>query len=237
MTARINIVHKLYDRKGNVSGYMVKDGHGTPGEYRVYDAEGDFLYGIVDRQPWTVFRILDRDGRLTYVGLTRSKHLRKRLEPLGVKAQYLTPSLLGAILGEEEYPTRRGTLIAKEYPNRQQAEDAEKRYVRQMFPKSKYELSTPRRRKFGPHKGTRRYIVNPQAPGKRKGKAYIQRPPSKQYIHKAHTAIIGDVNEALGWRPGHPRVNDQLALFSGYYRTRDTLTWMFKSPEQRRREQ
>src|SRR5829696_6063017 len=215
MTARINIVRKLYDRKGSVSGYMVKNGHGVPDEYRVYNAEGNFLYGYVDRQPWTVFRILDRDGRLIYVGLTRSKHLKERLERLDAS----------------------GTLVREEYPSRQQAEDAEKRYVRQMFPKSKYGLSTPGRRKFGPHKGTRKYIVNPQAPGKRKGKVYIQRPPSKQYIHKAYTAIIGDVNEALGWRPGHPRVNDQRALFSGYYRTRDTLTLMFKSPEQRRREQ
>jgi transcriptional regulator with XRE-family HTH domain len=128
-------------------------------------------------------------------------------------------------------------LVEEEYPSRQQAEAAERRYVRQMFPKSKYGLSTPGRRKFGPHKGTRRYIVNPQAPGKRKGKVYIQRPPSKQYIHKAHKAITGDVNEALGWRPGHPRVHDHLALFSGYYRTRDTLTWRLKSSEQRRLEQ
>jgi hypothetical protein len=82
VTARINIVHKLYDRKGGVSGYMVKNGHGTRDEYRVYDAEGNFLYGIVGRQPWTVFRIFDQDGRLIHVGCTRTKNLRKRLELL-----------------------------------------------------------------------------------------------------------------------------------------------------------
>ena len=49
MTARINIVHKRYNRKGDVSGYMVKNGYGAPDEYRVYDAEGNFLYGIVVR--------------------------------------------------------------------------------------------------------------------------------------------------------------------------------------------
>ena len=112
MTTRINIAHKLYDRKSDVSGYMVKNGYGAPDEYRVYDAEGNFLYGIVVRQPWTVFRILDRDGRLIYVGLTRSKHLKKRLGQLDVS----------------------GPLLKEEYPSRQQAEDAEKRYVRQMFP-------------------------------------------------------------------------------------------------------
>jgi hypothetical protein len=77
VTAYINIAHKLYDRKGAVSGYMVKNGHCTPDEYRVYDAEGNFLYGLVDRQPWTDFRIYGQDGSLTYVGLTRSKHLNK----------------------------------------------------------------------------------------------------------------------------------------------------------------
>jgi hypothetical protein len=163
VTTRINIVHKLYDRKGSVSGYMVKNGHGVPDEYRVYNAEGNFLYGIVDRQPWTVFRILDRDGRLIYVGLTQSKHLKKRLERLDAS----------------------GTLVREEYPSRQQAEDAEKRYVRQMFPKSKYRLSTPGRRKFGPHKGTRKYIVNPQEPGKREGKVFVQRTPSQKYLRKA----------------------------------------------------
>jgi hypothetical protein len=110
MTARINIVHKLYGCMGGVSGYMVKDGRDTPDEYRVYDAEGNFLYGVVDRQPWTVFRVLDRDGCLIYVGLTRSKHLKKRLGQLDVS----------------------GTLVREEYPSRQQAEDAEKRYARQM---------------------------------------------------------------------------------------------------------
>src|SRR5215207_6785807 len=245
MTARINIVHKLYDRKGDVSGYMMKNRHGAPDEYRVYDAEGNFLYGLVDRQPWTVFRIFGHDGRLIYVGCTRTKNLKKQLGRMKLWKGKHTKAYQRALERGKRPPKwikpfdwiEAILLVEDEYPNRQQAEDAEKRYVRQMFPKSKYGLSTPRRRKLGPHKGTRRYIVNPQAPGKRKGKAYIQRPPSKQYIHKAHTAIIGDVNEALGWRHGHPRVNDQLALFSGYYRTRDTLTWMFKSPEQRRLEQ
>lgn len=51
MTDRISIVHKLYDRKGGVRGYMVKNRHGAPDEYRVYDAEGNFLHGIVGRSP------------------------------------------------------------------------------------------------------------------------------------------------------------------------------------------
>jgi hypothetical protein len=77
MTTRIKIVHKLYDRKSSVSGYMVKNSHGATDEYRVYDAEGNFLYGIVVRQPWTVFRIFGHDGRLIYVGCIRTKNLRK----------------------------------------------------------------------------------------------------------------------------------------------------------------
>jgi hypothetical protein len=75
-------------------------------------------------------------------------------------------------------------LIEEEHSTRQQAEDAEKRYVRQMgFPK--YKLSTTGLRKFGPHKGTRKYILKPQALGKREGKVFVQRTPSQKYLRKA----------------------------------------------------
>jgi hypothetical protein len=38
VATRINLVHKLYDRKGGVSGYMVKDGRGAPDDRLFYDA-------------------------------------------------------------------------------------------------------------------------------------------------------------------------------------------------------
>src|SRR5215207_9953326 len=193
MTARINIVHKLYDRKGDVSRYMVKNGHVSPDEYCVYDAEGNFLYGIVVRQPWTVFRIFGHDGRLIYVGCTRTKNLKKRLGRMKLWKGKHTKAYQRALEGGKRPPKwikpfdwiEAILLVEEEYPNRQQAEVAEKRYVRQMFPKSRYRLSTPGRRKFGPHKGTRKYIVNPQEPGKRAGKVFVQRTPSQKYLRKA----------------------------------------------------
>lgn len=139
-----------------------------------------------------MFRIFGHDGRLIYVGCTRTTNLRKQLGRMKLWKGKHTKAYQRALERGERPPKwikpfdwiEAILLVEEEYPSRQQAEDAEKRCVRQMgFPK--YGLSTPGHRKFGPHKGTRKYIVNPQEPGKREGKVFVQRTPSQKDLRKA----------------------------------------------------
>ena len=112
---------------------------------------------------------------------------------------------------------------------------------------TKYGLSTPGRRKFGPHEGTRKYIRNLQAPGKRQGVVYVPQRPSQEYANSTRIVSTGKyVPQEVS--PGKyvnavrkemqlPQIDDQPTLFGGHYRTRGWPTWMLKSPEQRRFEQ